>query len=366
MRKYFNVNLMALCATSIICCSCGINTKPEHSQVYEDFSNRRPPRENQLILDGAYSNTKTQPSSNFNRYSGKVDESGSSNHDTQNNKSNQNVNIKNNGDAQQNDGSSFYERLKNKFSSSSPNVMPKLSFRQNNFEQTVEQGDADNYTYYDLAESIPTSAFVKLSSSSKLNNTDTLDLTSYEPVSGNNKTLPIVETVDSTQLEPVEAEDISQFEIMEPVHTSQYQLAEAKGAAEFQLAEAKGAARPLVELPENESMDEIKQQADAYSKPELKNVPIRSKNIDEYQNNEVVLKVKQNIKSAEANYRSSNINKNILIDKKAKSHDALPNINEALNEHNDHQINDKTAKLESHNGHKILMGSLGNLRKTLN
>ena len=342
MIKKPQLTLLTTTLTSLILLTsgCGLNMKPDNSQVYENFHNRRAPKENQLLVTGSYdggsSDDKSQRSSHFTPYTGKVVSSNKANQNkADQNKANNNAvndefitNSKtnppeNNLDGKANFGSSdssnngsFFNRLKQKISSNSALPIPQEKFQVarstpslNNAGTddlgALEQGDRvgpNQYSYYDVADPIPSKAYVSLNDSAS-----------------------------SPSLDNV------------------------------QLADARGASAPLVNVPEMSTIDGMKSRVEEEEVPHLKNVP--PKPVELKQTIKRILPVAHSTpKPVERLNKSHHYNSDADDSESRISSTTKP---DAVDHHySDYNIKDPTAKIVvKPNGEAILTGTMGSLKR---
>ncbi|MDF3047168.1 MAG: hypothetical protein K0R73_286 [Candidatus Midichloriaceae bacterium] len=78
MKKNHSLGLLSSCAIMVLLSGCGVSMKPDHPQVFDSFKQRRAPKENILLESGEWANRTPERTSRFTPYTGPVNSNVSS------------------------------------------------------------------------------------------------------------------------------------------------------------------------------------------------------------------------------------------------------------------------------------------------
>lgn len=294
MEKKFltSVSLFAL----LFSVSCGA-FKPDHPQIYKSFKERRLPKENELAASGELGKAPNKEQASFKPYNGKSvggDKEQASN-DAQQKPQGASSNTIQAGISQATSataagGKSLIDKLLGalNLSSNSNTNLAANSRRlpQNNVEAAAyadnvheAQGSLNSYSYYELAEDISshqTTEFGKVKPTAL----------SFEVASeGNNLAMPPVPlppTVPTPPATPNVAAPVTAPSALPP---SPQVNTQTKTEASPSLPS--NSAKPMVTIPNEPSVEELKNKTAEQPKPDLKNVPPVPEEFKKSQNSEV-------------------------------------------------------------------------------
>ncbi len=316
--------LLSSVAVTMLLSACGASMKPDHPQVYESFKDRRPPKENIFLEEGKAAPTHRK--TNFRAYTGRtVDSKDQKYSDDQNSglqdsrhRTDMNsvqgqpqqssttsqgaVNSSNN----TNTRPSFWDRLKDKFSSLSTSASPEhtmVAARKVPIENEIQiaqiqeyhvaQGSTNSYSYYDSADEIV-------------------------PAS--------------------------------PV----YSIKEEKLASIMLLAANTNSSAPLVDVPEPESYKALKNEAKLAGKPDLRSVPQASKKeCEKVETKAAKLSMGKPMQAEDAT---------MLNQPELDQDDNFVNESAQPVAESAYTIQDTKAEIVYQGGQKLVMGSIGMLK----
>ena len=350
-----SVSLAAL----LFAVACGA-FKPDHPQVYQSFKDRRAPKENVMAESGALGKTEAKNESNFRPYSGKGAVASTAGSKAAQRDSDM---VATRAPAANSRSIAYAEQPAPRSESSASNsdsIVDKfLKWLSASAEPTVEvtslekrtpsdnaqsvvynvaldgQGSANSYSYYEMAHEVPATS----GEFGQIQNAD-----SYLELAQNTVTPPPVIADPTPPTSPTAA----------PAQPAPAHPAPAQPAAKAHAQPAPVPAHPMVAVPKEPSLDEMKTQSATQPQPDLKNIPQQPKEFTKQPD------AAANKDSAAVTPDSAK-KKKVVKRKKAKAVKAQRRYDSdpyQYGQPNPEGIRDRTSSLQNINGKPVVTGYL--------